>query len=80
MTVDSSTSDLRAETTRDEEKNLTPDATTHSSHPQKEVGDGIITSNNADPPAPEAKRAVTGLKVSQHQGILLGCSPRTVIY
>jgi hypothetical protein len=63
MTVDSGTSDLRAEKTRDEEKSLTPEATPNGSRPEKEVGDGIVKLTDSDPSAPEAKRAVTGLKV-----------------
>lgn len=64
MTADNSASDdQRAEKTRDEEKSLTPTATMNGSKPNNEVGDGNVPSTDSDPPAPEEKRPVTGLKV-----------------
>ncbi|KAL2132711.1 hypothetical protein VTI74DRAFT_3449 [Chaetomium olivicolor] len=63
VVVDNSSGELRAEKTHDEEKSLTPDTTPNDSQPGNEVGDGTGKStDDADRPAPEAKRSVTGLK------------------
>jgi hypothetical protein len=64
MVVDSSSStELPAEKTRDQ-KSLAPDTTPNDSQPETEVGDGAEKlTDDVEPPAPEAKRSVTGLKV-----------------
>ena len=65
MAADSSSStELPAEKIRDEERNLALDTTPTDSQPETEVADGPGKSiNDAEAPAPEAKRSVTGLKV-----------------
>ncbi len=64
MTVDSGGStELPAEKTRDEERSLAL-TTPNDSQPETDVADGTgMPTNDAEPPAPEAKRSVTGLKV-----------------
>ncbi len=65
MAVDSSSSaELPTEEARREEKSLALDTTPNDSQPETEVGNGTgNSSNDVEPPAPEAKRSVTGLKV-----------------
>jgi hypothetical protein len=58
---------VHAEKTRDEEQTPTPDATPTGSQAQvHDHNDGTIQSTEADSPAADEKRSITGLKVCWH--------------